>query len=114
MLVINHSVGSTYGSNLCIQKILSEYNEMKFMKKVYVMIFQMLMNRLHREGVQMLSISELQFLNRHMSPTQIDKEVDVESLKTSWESEKQSLLSAIQSLKDLLAQTHKLRGLEKV
>ncbi|XP_063421715.1 A-kinase anchor protein 9-like isoform X4 [Mytilus trossulus] len=74
---------------------------------------QMLMNRLHREGVQMLSISELQFLNRHMSPTQIDKEVDVESLKTSWESEKQSLLSAIQSLKDLLAQTHKLRGLEK-
>ncbi|XP_052094804.1 A-kinase anchor protein 9-like isoform X6 [Mytilus californianus] len=74
---------------------------------------QMLMNRLHREGVQMLSISELQFLNRHMSPSQIDKEVDVESLKTSWESEKQSLLSAIQSLKDLLAQTHKLRGLEK-
>jgi hypothetical protein len=49
-----------------------------------------------------------------MSPTQINKEVDVESLRTSWESEKQSLLSAIQSLKDLLAQTHKLRGLEKV
>jgi len=76
-------------------------------------LFQILMNRLHMEGVQMLSISELQFLNRHMSPTQIDKEVDVESLKTSMVSEKQSLLSAIQSLKDLLAQTHNLRGLEK-
>ncbi|XP_061193837.1 golgin subfamily B member 1-like [Saccostrea echinata] len=74
---------------------------------------QVLMNRLHKEGVQMLSMSELQFLNRHMPPSQVNQEVDLRSLQAAWENEKQSLLSAVQSLKDLLAQTHKVRGIDK-
>jgi hypothetical protein len=72
------------------------------------------MDRLHREGVQMLTISELQFLNRHMPPSPLNKEVDLGSLQAAWENEKQSLLSAVQSLKDLLAQTHKVKGIDKV
>ncbi|XP_065929018.1 A-kinase anchor protein 9 isoform X18 [Magallana gigas] len=74
---------------------------------------QVLMKRLHREGVEMLSLSELQFLNRHMPPSTLSREVDLRSLQAAWDSEKQSLLSAVQSLKDLLAQTHRVRGVDK-
>lgn len=72
------------------------------------------MSRLHKEGVQMLSLSELQFLNNQMGGAKVDREADMESLQAAWENEKQSLLSAIQSLKDLLSQTNKLRGVERV
>ena len=75
---------------------------------------QNLLRRLHSEGVQVLSISELQYLNRNLSPQDIPRDADIESLKAGWENERQSYLSTIQSLKDLLAQTHKLRGLDKV
>ncbi|KAK3603155.1 hypothetical protein CHS0354_042986 [Potamilus streckersoni] len=74
---------------------------------------QILLNRLHNEGVQVLTLSELEYLNRNMIPSSIPAEMDMETLRVAWENERQSLLSTIQSLKDLLAQTHKLRGLEK-
>ncbi|XP_078321602.1 uncharacterized protein LOC111112099 isoform X12 [Crassostrea virginica] len=74
---------------------------------------QVLMKRLHQEGVEMLSLSELLFLKQHMPPSQLDREVDLRSLQAAWENEKQSLLSAVQSLKDLLAQTHRVRGVDK-
>ncbi|XP_021356371.1 A-kinase anchor protein 9-like isoform X2 [Mizuhopecten yessoensis] len=74
---------------------------------------QNLMERLHKESVQVLSMSELQFLNRHLNTDKVDKEADLAALRSSWDNEKQSLMSAIQSLKDLLSQTHKLRGLDK-
>ena len=77
-------------------------------------LLQVLLNRLHNEGVQMLSMSELQFLNRHMAGHDVDQDVDIASLHAAWMNEKQSLLSAVQSLKDLLAQTHKFRSAEKV
>ena len=72
------------------------------------------MKRLHQEGVEMLSLSELLFLKQHMPPSQLDREVDLRSLQAAWENEKQSLLSAVQSLKDLLAQTHRYGGVDKV
>ena len=62
----------------------------------------------------MLTISELQYLNRNLSSQELPRNADIESLKAGWENERQSYLSTIQSLKDLLAQTHKLRGLDKV
>ena len=74
---------------------------------------QTLLRRLHNEGVQVLTISELQYLNRSLSSPDIPRDADLESLKAGWENERQSYLSTIQSLKDLLAQTHKLRGLDK-
>ncbi|KAK3108598.1 hypothetical protein FSP39_011672 [Pinctada imbricata] len=74
---------------------------------------RMLLNRLHNEGVQMLTLSELQFLNRHMTNQCVETEADIASLQAAWMNEKQSLLSAVQSLKDLLAQTHKYRSAEK-
>ncbi|KAL3832339.1 hypothetical protein ACJMK2_023991, partial [Sinanodonta woodiana] len=74
---------------------------------------QILLNRLHNEGVQVLTLSELEYLNRNMVPSSIPADMDMETLRVAWENERQSLLSTIQSLKDLLAQTHKLRGLEK-
>ncbi|XP_033761450.1 A-kinase anchor protein 9-like [Pecten maximus] len=74
---------------------------------------QNLMERLHKENVQLLTMSELQFLNRHLGAEKVDKEADISALQSSWDNEKQSLMSAVGSLKDLLAQTHKLRGLDK-
>ena len=75
---------------------------------------QTLLQRLHNEGVQVLTISELRYLNRNLSSQELPRNADIESLKAGWENERQSYLSTIQSLKDLLAQTHKLRGLDKV
>lgn len=79
-----------------------------------VLSFQNILRRLHNEGVQVLSISELEILNRHQSQGDIAHDASLESMKAGWENERQSMLSTIQSLKDLLAQTHKLRGLDKV
>lgn len=62
----------------------------------------------------MLSMSELQYLNSHMTPGTVEEDTDIRSLKAAWANEKQGLLAAIQSLKDLLAQTHQMRGLDKV
>ncbi|KAL5007012.1 hypothetical protein ScPMuIL_015818 [Solemya velum] len=73
-----------------------------------------LLSRMYNDGVQMLSMSELQYLDSHMAPGTIEQEADIRSLKAAWANEKQGLLVAIQSLKDLLAQTHQMRGLDKV
>ena len=77
-------------------------------------ILQGILRRLHNEGVQVLSISELELLNRRQSQGGIPADASLESMKAGWENERQSMISTIQSLKDLLAQTHKLRGLDKV
>lgn len=72
------------------------------------------MNRLHNEGVQMLTLSELEFLRRHSSPPRVEKEADLPALQAAWDNEKQGLLSAIQALKDLLAQIHTNRENQQV
>ncbi|XP_052799016.1 A-kinase anchor protein 9-like isoform X3 [Mya arenaria] len=74
---------------------------------------QGILRKLHREGVQVLTISELEYLNRSQSSASLPRDADVESLRAGWENERQSMISTIQALKDLLAQTHKLRGLDK-
>ncbi|XP_076802613.1 uncharacterized protein LOC143446732 isoform X2 [Clavelina lepadiformis] len=74
---------------------------------------QHLLSRLHNEGVQVLSLSELQFLKEHQDSSSVDTNgesdlkdyVDVDGLKRAWESEKLALLDAIQALKELLTQT---------
>lgn len=71
------------------------------------------MRRLHNEGVQVLTISELEYLNRSQSQP-LPQDADLDSMRAGWENERQTMLSTIQSLKDLLSQTHKLRGLDKV
>ena len=75
---------------------------------------QGILRRLHSEGVQVLTISELEYLNRSQSAGALPSDADVSSLRAGWENERQSMISTIQALKDLLAQTHKLRGLDKV
>nr|CAB3264710.1 putative leucine-rich repeat-containing protein DDB_G0290503 [Phallusia mammillata] len=84
---------------------------------------QHLLSRLHNEGVQVLSLSELQFIKHHQSylnssaqttsdepeekaaPDPPPPSVDIEALKRAWENEKLALLDAIQALKELLTQT---------
>ncbi|KAL4221886.1 A-kinase anchor protein 9 [Mactra antiquata] len=73
---------------------------------------QNILRRLHNEGVQVLTLSELEYLNRNQSQ-RVAEGGDLESMKAGWENERQTMLSTIQSLKDLLSQTHKLRGLDK-
>ncbi|XP_078490094.1 uncharacterized protein LOC100186299 isoform X2 [Ciona intestinalis] len=78
---------------------------------------QHLLSRLHNEGVQVLTLSELQFLKQHQgrnslsntlsSDTEVaDKpDIDIDGLKEAWRNEKLALLDAIQALKELLTQT---------
>ena len=55
-----------------------------------------------------LSLSEQALLHRH------GYNVELEDLQRAWNDEKASLLSAINSLKELLAETHKGRDPSKV
>ncbi|XP_064648661.1 A-kinase anchor protein 9-like isoform X5 [Lineus longissimus] len=74
---------------------------------------QVLLSRLHNEGVQVLTLSELQFIQQHRIQSPVDKAVDVGSLQQAWENEKQSLMEAVQALKDLLARTQHSRTPDK-
>ena len=56
----------------------------------------------------MLTLSEQALLRRH------GYNIEVEEIRKAWVEEKDSLLAAIQSLKDLLAETHKGRDPSKV
>nr|XP_039247943.1 A-kinase anchor protein 9-like [Styela clava] len=88
-----------------------------------------LLDRIHNEGVQVLSLSELQFLKYHQQhqpttrtssttpppiPATVEEaqqtsmrlEEDMNQLRKSWENEKLALLNAIQALKELCMQTN--------
>ena len=56
----------------------------------------------------MLTLSEQALLRRH------GYNIEVEEIRRAWEDEKDSLLAAINSLKELLAETHKGRDASKV
>nr|XP_006825094.1 PREDICTED: A-kinase anchor protein 9-like [Saccoglossus kowalevskii] len=67
---------------------------------------QALLNRVYNEGLQVLSLSDLVYLRRHSSPRPKTPEgADLGTLQQAWESEKHTLLAAIQALKDLISQT---------
>ena len=74
------------------------------------LLFQQLLERVHTEGVQVLKLSELDFLRRQG----YHKEIDIATMRRAWEEEKQSMMAAMQALRDLLAQTHKVRDISKV
>ncbi|XP_023932466.1 A-kinase anchor protein 9-like [Lingula anatina] len=61
-----------------------------------------LLTKLHGEGMELLALSEIKPQGRH-TPLQ----ADLDTLRLAWENERQNLLSSIQSLKDLLAQTQR-------
>lgn len=71
---------------------------------------QVLLNRMHQEGLQSLSLAELQFIREYASPKSNSKDIDFQALRAAWEKERQSLLSAIQALKDLLANEQQVAG----
>ena len=60
----------------------------------------------------MLSLSEMEFLRHHHD--NVPAGGDMATLQQAWEAEKHSLLSAIQSLKDLLAETQRADNVSRV
>ena len=69
---------------------------------------QALLKKVREEGKKVLTLSEQALLRRH------GYNIEVEEIRKAWVEEKDSLLAAIQSLKDLLAETHKGRDPSKV
>ncbi|GAB1603380.1 golgin subfamily B member 1-like isoform X5 [Argonauta hians] len=69
---------------------------------------KVLLSRIHMEGIQTLTLSELQFIRHHTTPKPTTRNIDIEALRTAWEKERQTLLSVIQALKELLAQEQTL------
>ncbi|XP_036362251.1 A-kinase anchor protein 9 [Octopus sinensis] len=69
---------------------------------------KVLLSRIQKEGIQTLTLSELQFIRYHTTPKPTARNIDIEALRTAWEKERQTLLSAIQALKELLAQEQQL------
>ena len=65
---------------------------------------------MHREGLQNMSLAELQFIRQYASPKPNPKDIDIQALRAAWEKERQSLLSAIQALKDLLSHEQQITG----
>ena len=61
------------------------------------------MTKVHKHGLNILTLSEMQYLQRHMSPEQIGADIDVQTLTESWERERQTFVSTINTLKELLA-----------
>ncbi|XP_030846595.1 A-kinase anchor protein 9 isoform X6 [Strongylocentrotus purpuratus] len=71
---------------------------------------QSVLARLHSDGLQVLSLSDLRYLRQATSPHPgARRGTDVASLRHAWENEKQALLDAIQAMKDLV--THTTTGL---
>ncbi|XP_041478485.1 pericentrin-like isoform X3 [Lytechinus variegatus] len=67
---------------------------------------QSVLARLHSEGLQVLSLSDLRYLRQATSPRpSVRRGTDIASLQNAWQNEKQALLDAIQALKDLITQT---------
>ncbi|XP_071108660.1 extracellular matrix-binding protein ebh-like isoform X2 [Haliotis cracherodii] len=74
---------------------------------------QVLLSRLHKKGVHVLTLSELQFLQRHMSHDHLKGDIDIDAVRQAWERERETLLSTINSLKDLLARVHKANNVDR-
>ncbi|XP_041366390.1 A-kinase anchor protein 9-like isoform X3 [Gigantopelta aegis] len=64
---------------------------------------QAIMTKVHKHGLNILSLSEMQYLRRHMSSEQIGANIDVQALTESWERERQTFVSTINTLKELLS-----------
>ena len=69
---------------------------------------QALLKKVREEGKKVLSLSEQALLRRH------GYNIEVEEIRKAWMDEKDSLLAAVHSLKELLAETHKGRDPSKV
>ena len=67
-----------------------------------------MLNRLHNEGLQVLTLSDLRYLRQQTSPRpDVQDGTDVRTLQDAWEAEKHALLDAIQALKDLISEANK-------
>nr|KAG5706100.1 hypothetical protein BaRGS_025722 [Batillaria attramentaria] len=66
---------------------------------------QALLNRLRELGEHVLSVSELDFLQRHLTP---EREVGADSLRQAWEGEKLGLVKTVHALKELLSQADRV------
>ncbi|XP_070212349.1 A-kinase anchor protein 9-like isoform X3 [Littorina saxatilis] len=69
--------------------------------QVFPTELQALLDRLREAGEHILSVSELDFLKRHLSPS---RDVPDDVLQGAWEGEKLSLVKIIEALKQLLSQ----------
>ena len=66
---------------------------------------QAVLNRLHNEGLQVLSLSDLRYLQQQTTPRpNVQDGADLVLLQDSFCREKEALLDAIQALKDLVTQ----------
>ncbi|XP_033640014.1 A-kinase anchor protein 9-like isoform X2 [Asterias rubens] len=75
---------------------------------------QAVLNRLHNEGLQVLTLSDLRYLRQQTSPRpDVQDRTDVRTLQDAWEAEKHALLDAIQALKDLISEANKGQWKEK-
>ncbi|XP_046573567.1 A-kinase anchor protein 9-like isoform X2 [Haliotis rubra] len=74
---------------------------------------QVLLSRLHKKGVHVLTLSELQFLQRHMSHDHLRGDIDIDAVRQAWERERETLLATVNSLKDLLARVHKVNNVDR-
>lgn len=91
---------------------------------------QLILEKVLEQGSHVLSLSDLQFLRSlfdnhqshglletsHHSSHQSDamSHSNIEDMKRAWEEEKGSLIAAMTSLKDLLAETHKTKDSSRV
>ncbi|XP_074659374.1 uncharacterized protein LOC141912080 isoform X3 [Tubulanus polymorphus] len=76
---------------------------------VYPDRLQVLLSRLHNEGTTVMTLAELQFIHQHQMAVDADHVPDIDALQRAWDQEKQSLLDAIQALKDLLSNTQQIK-----
>ena len=86
--------------------------------EVYVVYFalQAVLEKVHQEGLAILSLSELQFLQAHRVSLASAAKVDDLSLPApaSWREERRSLIAALQSLKELLARLQTTKDVSRV
>ena len=67
--------------------------------------FQTVLNRLHNEGLQVLSLSDLRYLQQQTTARpNVQDGTDLVLLQDAFAREKEALLDAIQALKDLVTQ----------
>ena len=84
--------------------------------------FQAVLEKVHREGISVLSLSELQLLQQHhvglashdTSGVVLTPGGVASAAPASWQEERRSLLAALNSLKDLLAQLQGNKDISKV
>ena len=76
--------------------------------KSFMLLFQHMLDQVSNEGVKVLSLSELQ------GSTTRGLGAEFAELKQAWSEERESLVSAVHALKELLSETQKTADTSKV